>query len=224
MAQYLLLVYDVPGHLAEETKHASWSVPRAICATFFSGAAMNFALILAFLYSIQIEPNVTVPGCGITGVRYQGSGTGTTFTSTDEKDAPIYYTLFLFSNIVYDAFAARFPDREAQLADSSCTLQYSNLGGFCVVPGLCDVNGNCAPDTLGPDGTPSGCPLRGNHKARQGAVFLCAAPRRGVCCDLPLSLTPPRPAPAQHVHHLPGSHRLHDPDPRRRVAIHLRGA
>lgn len=67
MAQYLLLVFDVPGHMAEETKNASRTVPRAILFSFFSGSAINFGLLLAYLFSITNLDNASIPGFGITG-------------------------------------------------------------------------------------------------------------------------------------------------------------
>lgn len=67
MAQYLILVFDVPGHMAEETKNASRAVPRSILTTYFLGSAFNIALLLSFLYGTTHVKNVSVPGFGITG-------------------------------------------------------------------------------------------------------------------------------------------------------------
>lgn len=66
MAQYLILVFDVPGHMAEETKSASYTVPRAILTSYFLGSAINFGLLLTFLYSITVKNNAAIPGFGIT--------------------------------------------------------------------------------------------------------------------------------------------------------------
>jgi len=66
MAQYLILVFDVPGHMAEETKAASYTVPRAILSSYFLGSAINFGLLLTFLYSITVKNNAAIPGFGIT--------------------------------------------------------------------------------------------------------------------------------------------------------------
>ena len=67
MAQYLILVFDVPGHMAEETRNASRSVPRAILTAFFLGSFINFGLLLSYLYSVTYVKNASVPGFGITG-------------------------------------------------------------------------------------------------------------------------------------------------------------
>lgn len=103
MAQFLILSYDVPGHMcasfaffcffsptafrpptptpsqaarcvcrnsknhpappqhpprAEETKRASFAVPRAILTAYFLGSALIFGFLLTFLYSITVMPNV----------------------------------------------------------------------------------------------------------------------------------------------------------------------
>lgn len=79
----------------------------------------QFALILAFLYSIQVEPNAIIPGCGITNTVYQGAGTGKALSTTDEANAPVYATLFLPSNLFYDAFSSRYPDSTG-LPDLNC--------------------------------------------------------------------------------------------------------
>lgn len=106
MAQYLILYFDVPGHMcdllppprckkepprltlpsspsaahgspkfsspripspllhprAEETKRASYSVPRAILAAFFLGGVLNFGFLMCYLYSITVMDNVRADG------------------------------------------------------------------------------------------------------------------------------------------------------------------
>lgn len=110
-----MTVFDGPGHMAEEIKHASWSVPRAIVVTFFLGSILAFGLLLSFLYSIQIPLNVVVPGYGITNTVY-----GT-------PDSPIGATIFTVSNLFYDVFAARYPDASG-LPDLNCSAA---AGGVC---------------------------------------------------------------------------------------------
>lgn len=108
MAQYLLLYYDSPSHMAEEVHRATWTVPRAILTTFFLGAGLNFALLLSYLYSIQIPGNVLLSGAGITGVVY-GSG-----------DNAHPYSLFPVGNLFWDgAFVCQHrgrPSRAARVA------------------------------------------------------------------------------------------------------------
>ena len=70
MSQFLLLYYDTPSHMAEEVHHSTYTVPRSILASFFIGSALNFGLLLSYLYSIQDENNVLVPGRGISGTSY----------------------------------------------------------------------------------------------------------------------------------------------------------
>lgn len=67
MSQYLILVFDVPGHMAEETVNARKNVPRSIMTTYLLGSAINFALLLSYLYSVTEIKNITIPGFGITG-------------------------------------------------------------------------------------------------------------------------------------------------------------
>ena len=71
MAQYLILVFDVPGHMAEETKNASRAVPRAILTSFFLGSLINFGLLLSYLYSVTHVKNASVPGFGSASLRYR---------------------------------------------------------------------------------------------------------------------------------------------------------
>lgn len=42
-------------------------MPRSILTTYVLGSAINFALLLAYLYGITQLKNVTIPGFGITG-------------------------------------------------------------------------------------------------------------------------------------------------------------
>jgi amino acid transporter len=128
MAQYLILVFDVPGHMAEETKNASKAVPRSIMTTYLLGSAFNFALLLAYLYGITHINNVTVPGFGITGSCNTNNGDlvpWSTQTITSEGVAlpnngiPLNkfkggcilsngypFSYFTVGNIFYDAFAS----------------------------------------------------------------------------------------------------------------------
>ena len=107
MSQYLLLYYDTPSHMAEETHRSTWTVPRSIIASFLIGSAINFGLLLSFLYSIQIESNVYTPGAGITGTCYGGYKMNDYGTPV----CTIPYSLFQTGNIFWDVFAARFPDK-----------------------------------------------------------------------------------------------------------------
>ena len=50
-AQFLLLFFDIPCFMSEETINAPRTVPRAIMLTFLGGGALNLMLLLAFCYS-----------------------------------------------------------------------------------------------------------------------------------------------------------------------------
>jgi hypothetical protein len=67
MSQFLILVFDVPSHMAEETKRAAYTVPRAMLCAFFLGCTINFALLTSYLFSITNLNNAAIPGFGITG-------------------------------------------------------------------------------------------------------------------------------------------------------------
>ena len=67
MAQFLILVFDVPSHMAEETKRSAYTVPRAMLGAFFIGCATNFALLVSYLFGITNVNNAAIPGFGITG-------------------------------------------------------------------------------------------------------------------------------------------------------------
>ena len=83
MSQFLVNCYDQPSHMAEETHHASWTVPRAIIGSYVCAGFLNLCILLSFLFSIQVPANL---GYGITQGLY---GVGSLF---------------------WDVFAARFPD------------------------------------------------------------------------------------------------------------------
>ena len=53
--------------MAEETKRAAYTVPRAMLGAFFIGCATNFALLVSYLFSITNMNNAAIPGYGITG-------------------------------------------------------------------------------------------------------------------------------------------------------------
>ena len=85
MAQFLVLCYDVPSHMAEETHNASWTVPRSIIGSYMCAGALNFGLLLSYLFSVQHLGNL---GWGVT----QG--------------------LYPIGNLFWDVFAERFPDTD----------------------------------------------------------------------------------------------------------------
>ena len=164
MAQYLILVFDVPGHMAEETKNASRAVPRAILTSFFLGSLINFGLLLSYLYSVTHIKNASVPGFGITGSCNTNNGdlppwSSNVFHTTSEDGTGLLpnngklinkfdggcvlsngwpFSFFPVGNIFYDAFAARYP---------RCTPEEAfgpNLDKPCVpvhLGGCCDVMG-----------------------------------------------------------------------------------
>jgi amino acid transporter len=67
MSQFLILVFDIPSHMAEETKRAAYTVPRAMLTAFFLGCAINWSLLLSYLFAITNLNNAAIPGFGITG-------------------------------------------------------------------------------------------------------------------------------------------------------------
>jgi amino acid transporter len=67
MSQFLILVFDIPSHMAEETKKAAFTVPRAMLTAFFLGCAINWSLLLSYLFAITNLNNAAIPGFGITG-------------------------------------------------------------------------------------------------------------------------------------------------------------
>ena len=53
--------------MAEETHDAAKTVPRAILFSYFAGAALNFGLLLSYLFSVTNVNNAAIPGFGVTG-------------------------------------------------------------------------------------------------------------------------------------------------------------
>ena len=62
MSQYLILFWDVPGHMAEEIRRPRRNVPRAMLLSFFLGGWLNFGLLLSYLYSVTNINNATIGG------------------------------------------------------------------------------------------------------------------------------------------------------------------
>ena len=153
-AQFLILLYDTPAFLSEETMQASRTVPRSIVITFLLGCSMNLAMLVSYCYSITNAQNVAVAGFGITGscpVDAAGqpvnSAPGGCILS---NGAP--FTYYGAGTIIYDAFAARFPACSASALDS----------GVCA-PGCCDVTGA----------------IRPKPSARNAAIFIASLPLIG---------------------------------------------
>ena len=176
-AQFLLLFFDIPCFMSEETVNAPRTVPRAIMLTFLGGGVFNLALLLAFCYSItkararrrcayftaahapccmQVD-NLVIAGAGITGSCPLGlDGTPVNHAPGGcmlSNGAPFSY--FAVGNVIYDAFASRFP---------ACGVKALDAAGLCVLPGCCDVTGA----------------IRPTDRARDGAVFFCLLPFMGV--------------------------------------------
>ena len=87
MSQFLVNCYDIPSHMAEETHHASWTVPRSIIGSYLCAGFLNLCLLLAYLFSMQVPANL---GYGVT----QG--------------------LYGMASLIWDVFAARWPDTHWQ--------------------------------------------------------------------------------------------------------------
>jgi amino acid transporter len=97
MAQYLLLVYDTPAHMSEETKSAGSTVPKAILFSYVVGGLLNFGMLVSYLFCMnlsnyQVDPmapdDVVALGNFLTGGVTNG--------------------LFPVGNIYYDAFMQNF--------------------------------------------------------------------------------------------------------------------
>lgn len=103
MSQFLLLVYDTPSHMAEETHDAARTVPKAIIFSYVVGCLLNFGLLLSYLYCINLDyyqydpislQPLAVPDKNIaTGNLLLGGVTN---------------GLFPVGNIFYDSFMARY--------------------------------------------------------------------------------------------------------------------
>lgn len=66
MSMFALGGYDVASHIAEETKDAPWTVPRAMIISYVATCAGGFALALAFTFCIQ-DPGYMLGPESITG-------------------------------------------------------------------------------------------------------------------------------------------------------------
>lgn len=123
MSQYLLLVYDTPAHMAEETRNAGRAVPRAIIVSYVLGGLLNFGMLLSYLFSMNLS-------------NYQYDPfTGEALVPTDNTVAVgnlllggVTNGLFPVGNIYYDAFMSRYGRAEGAAA----------LAGFiCVGTNFC---------------------------------------------------------------------------------------
>ena len=62
MSQYLLLVYDTPSHMAEETHDAARTVPKAIMTSYVLGGFLNIGMLLSYLACMNLD-NYQYNGC-----------------------------------------------------------------------------------------------------------------------------------------------------------------
>lgn len=67
MSQFLILMFDLPAFMAEETVRAARTVPRAIVLSFTGGCLLNLGLLITFLYCVVNVDHVVTNGSGITG-------------------------------------------------------------------------------------------------------------------------------------------------------------
>lgn len=54
-AQYLMLVWDTPAHMAEETKDAARVVPKAIMTSYMVGGFLNIGLLISYLACLNLD-------------------------------------------------------------------------------------------------------------------------------------------------------------------------
>ena len=105
---------------------------------------------------MQVD-NLVIAGAGITGSCPLGADGAPVNLAPGgcvlSNGAPFSY--FAVGNVIYDAFASRFP---------ACGLEALDAAGLCVMPGCCDVTGA----------------IRPTDTARNGAVFFCMLPFVGV--------------------------------------------
>ena len=62
MSQYLLLVYDTPSHMAEETHDAARTVPKAIMTSYVLGGFLNIGMLVSYLACMNLD-NYQYNGC-----------------------------------------------------------------------------------------------------------------------------------------------------------------
>jgi amino acid transporter len=65
LTQYTITGYDASAHLSEETKSAANSAARGIWQSIFYSAIGGWILLMAFLFAVQNEGNVTKGGGGV---------------------------------------------------------------------------------------------------------------------------------------------------------------
>lgn len=102
-SRFLLLVYDTPSHLAEETQNAQRTVPRAIVASYFLGSALNMGILLSYLFCINLD-------------FYQYDPVSLAPLASPSREIAmsnlllggVTNGLFPTGNIFYDAFVSRF--------------------------------------------------------------------------------------------------------------------
>lgn len=114
MSQYLLLVYDTPSHMAEETHDAARTVPKAIMTSYVLGGILNIGMLLSYLACVNLDP-------------YQVSGNDATFgeplATPDNRVAMANFLylgvsngLFPVGNLLYDSFMSRYGRAEGAAA------------------------------------------------------------------------------------------------------------
>ena len=65
LTQYTITGYDASAHLSEETKGASTAAARGIWQSIFYSAIGGWILMLAFLFAVQNEGDITKKGGGV---------------------------------------------------------------------------------------------------------------------------------------------------------------
>ena len=114
MSQYLLLVYDTPSHMAEETHDAARTVPKAIMTSYVLGGVLNIGMLISYLACMNLD-------------NYQYNGDyenfGEPLATPDNRVATANFLylgvtngLFPVGNIFYDSFMARFGRAEGAAA------------------------------------------------------------------------------------------------------------
>lgn len=103
MSQYLILVYDTPSHMAEETSNAGRIVPRAIMFSFVLGCLLNLGILISYLACLNLD-----------NYMYDFLF-GTPLSAPDKQIAAgnflyggVTYGMFPVGNIFYDSFMGRY--------------------------------------------------------------------------------------------------------------------
>ncbi|CAE8597091.1 unnamed protein product [Polarella glacialis] len=124
MAQYLLLVYGTPAHMAEETTNAAKTVPRAILLSYVLGGLLNLGMLMSYLFCIKLD-NYQYDPMSLEPL----SQPDHTIAVGNILILGVTNGLFPVGNIFYDSFMARYGRAEGAVFFSSLICVGTH---FCV--------------------------------------------------------------------------------------------